>query len=196
MKSRFLSNPDYDFVKVDNASKACGPLVKWATAQIQYADMLHRVEPLRNELSFLEAEAAKNEAKATELQAVVASLEKSISEYKAEYADLIAQAQSIKADLATVEAKVSRSVALLKSLSSEQSRWEGSSESFKVQMATIVGDVVLSSALMAYAGYYDQATRRHLVTAWAERLQTAHIGFKVGDIRQPAILRQALEYLL
>ena len=29
MKTRFLDNPDYDFVKVNNASQACGPLVKW-----------------------------------------------------------------------------------------------------------------------------------------------------------------------
>ena len=34
MKSKFLSNPDYEFSKVNNASQACGPLVKWATAQV------------------------------------------------------------------------------------------------------------------------------------------------------------------
>lgn len=35
MKSRYLSNPDYNFEKVNRASMACGPLVKWATAQVQ-----------------------------------------------------------------------------------------------------------------------------------------------------------------
>lgn len=132
MKNKYLSNPDYNFDKIDNASKACGPLVKWATAQIQYAEMLHRVEPLRNELSSLETSAKTNETKAKELETVITNLEKSISEYKQEYAELIAQAQSIKSDLSTVESKVSRSVALLKSLSSEQTRWESTSESFKV----------------------------------------------------------------
>lgn len=34
MKTRFLNNPDYEFTKVNNASQACGPLVKWATAQV------------------------------------------------------------------------------------------------------------------------------------------------------------------
>lgn len=34
MKSRYLSNPDYNFEKVNRASMACGPLVKWATAQV------------------------------------------------------------------------------------------------------------------------------------------------------------------
>ena len=29
-----MSNPDYNFEKVNRASVACGPLVKWAVAQV------------------------------------------------------------------------------------------------------------------------------------------------------------------
>jgi dynein heavy chain 1 len=76
---------------MDNASKACGPLVKWATAQIQYAEMLHRVEPLRQELKELEVRASESEARARGLHDTIGQLEKSISGYKAEYAELIAQ---------------------------------------------------------------------------------------------------------
>ena len=178
MKERFLNNPDYDFAKVNNASQACGPLVKWATAQIQYADMLHKVEPLREELKSLEDAAKQNELKAQDLDNIINQLEKSISQYKLEYAELISQAQIIKSDLNSVESKVERSVALLKSLSNEQTRWESSSESFKVQMSTIVGDVLLSSALMAYGGYYDQAMRNNLFNTWMSSLHTANIKFK------------------
>lgn len=45
-------------------------------------------------------------------------------------------------------------------------------------MSTIIGDVVLSSALMAYAGYYDQAMRQTLFTSWVEHLQNSGIKFK------------------
>ena len=34
MLSKYLSNPDYNFEKVNRASLACGPLVKWAIAQV------------------------------------------------------------------------------------------------------------------------------------------------------------------
>lgn len=132
MKQRYLNNPDYEYSKINNASQACGPLVKWATAQIQYADMLHRVEPLREELKSLESEAKVNEVKAQELEHIIVALEKSISQYKLEYAELISQAQIIKSDLNSVETKVQRSVALLDSLSNEKVRWESSSDMFKV----------------------------------------------------------------
>ena len=45
-----------------------------------------------------------------------------------------------------------RSVSLLKSLGGEKERWEAGSETFKAQMSTIVGDVLVTSAFMAYAG--------------------------------------------
>lgn len=43
MKSRYLSNPDYNFEKVNRASMACGPMVKWAIAQVlieSYLDLI------------------------------------------------------------------------------------------------------------------------------------------------------------
>jgi dynein heavy chain 1 len=38
MKGRYLSNPDYNFEKVNRASMACGPMVKWAIAQVMKHD--------------------------------------------------------------------------------------------------------------------------------------------------------------
>lgn len=41
MKTRYLSNPDYNFEKVNRASMACGPMVKWAIAQVKYPIVLY-----------------------------------------------------------------------------------------------------------------------------------------------------------
>lgn len=156
MKTKYLNNPDYNFEKVNHASNACGPLVKWAMAQIQYADMLKKVEPLREELSSLERQADTNKKRGDEVKNLISQLEQSIASYKEEYAQLIAQAQAIKSDLENVQAKVDRSIALLKSLVIERERWEATSETFRSQMSTIVGDVLLSAAFIAYGGYFDQ----------------------------------------
>lgn len=34
MKRKYLCNPEYNFEKVNRASSACGPMVKWAIAQV------------------------------------------------------------------------------------------------------------------------------------------------------------------
>ena len=36
MKKQYMSDPSYSFEKVNRASLACGPLVKWAIAQVSY----------------------------------------------------------------------------------------------------------------------------------------------------------------
>ena len=133
--------------------------------------MLKRVEPLRNELKRLENQAEVNKNRGEETTALISHLEKSIASYKEEYALLISQAQAIKTDLENVQGKVDRSIALLKSLTIEQERWEASSETFRAQMSTIVGDTLLSSAFLAYAGYFDQQYRQSLFTRWCAHLQ-------------------------
>lgn len=60
--------------------------------------------------------------------------------------------------------QVDRSIALLKSLGIERERWEATSETFKSQMATIIGDVLLSSAYLAYAGYFDQHVSDYVIS--------------------------------
>ena len=73
---------------------------------------------------------------------------------------------------------MNRSTALLRSLSHERDRWEAGSEGFKAQMSTILGDVLLSSAFMSYAGYFDQQMRHHLFTSWSSHLQEAKIQYR------------------
>jgi dynein heavy chain 1 len=178
MKTRYLNNPDYNFEKVNHASNACGPLVKWAMAQILYADMLKKVEPLREELNSLEKQAETNQKRGDEVKNLISQLEQSIASYKEEYAQLIAQAQAIKTDLENVQAKVDRSIALLKSLVIERERWEATSETFRSQMSTIIGDVLLSAAFIAYGGYFDQHYRQNLFSTWCQHLTLAAIQYR------------------
>ena len=63
-------------------------------------------------------------------------------------------------------------------MADEKERWEAGSETFKSQMSTISGDVMLTSAFMAYAGYFDQHFRQNLFTSWASHMQQANIAFR------------------
>ena len=49
MKSKYLSNADFNFEKVNRASVACGPMVKWAIAQV-------RIDENFNPKGFIERE--------------------------------------------------------------------------------------------------------------------------------------------
>ncbi|CBX94114.1 similar to cytoplasmic dynein 1 heavy chain 1 [Plenodomus lingam JN3] len=178
MQTEYLSKEEFTFEKVNRASKACGPLVQWVTAQVTYSDILDRVGPLRAEVDNLQMELRKTEEGAKETEVLIQNLEDSIGRYKTEYAALISETQAIKTEMSTVQFKVTRSVRLLDSLSSERSRWEESSKSFDSQIDTIVGDVLVAAAFIAYAGYYDQQYRKALTEDWFDHLKHSGISYK------------------
>ncbi|MCP9259196.1 Dynein heavy chain, cytoplasmic [Dirofilaria immitis] len=166
MMEKYIRNPDWDFDKVNRASSACGPMIKWMKAQLW---------PLRTELERLEKDAKIKTAKGEDLKKTIAKLEQSIAAYKEEYAQLIGQAEAIKADLATVKEKVGRSTKLLGNLGSERDRWNGSCDGFSQQMDSLIGDALLSAAFLAYSGYYDQQLRDLLFHRWTAFVEQAEI---------------------
>ncbi|TDL28876.1 dynein heavy chain protein 1 [Rickenella mellea] len=178
MKRDFLSRPSYNFETVNRASKACGPLVKWVLAQVRFSEILDKVEPLRNEVQSLEEQAETTKKQAAEIIKMISELESSIRTYKDEYALLISETQAIKSEMERVQSKVDRSMTLLGSLSSEKSRWEDGSRTFDTEMSTIVGDVLLSAAFLAYGGFFDQHYREVMWQEWSHHLTEANVKFK------------------
>ena len=72
--NQFLNNPDYSYEKMNKASLACGPLVKWAIAQVSYADMLQKVDPLREELKKNEDAMLTNKSKVCLFEKIISLL--------------------------------------------------------------------------------------------------------------------------
>ncbi|KAF9072690.1 dynein [Rhodocollybia butyracea] len=174
MKKEFLSRPSYNFETVNRASKACGPLVKWALAQVKFSEILDKVEPLRNEVQSLEQQAETTKKQASAIIDMIAELEAKIARYKEEYALLISETQAIKSEMERVQSKVDRSMKLLESLSSERSRWEAGSRTFDDEMSTIVGDVLLSAAFLAVVkSSYDANIKFKPELSLTEYLSTA-----------------------
>ncbi|KAI0793334.1 dynein heavy chain [Abortiporus biennis] len=190
MKRDFLSRPSYNFETVQRASRACGPLVKWAIAQVRFSEILDKVEPLRNEVQSLEDQAEQTKDQAKMIIKLVAELEASIEKYKEEYAALIRETQAISGEMERVQSKVDRSMKLLESLSSEKTRWELGSRTFDTEMGTIVGDVLLSAAFLAYAGFFDQHYREVMWQEWSSHLSDANIKFK-AELSLPEYLSTA-----
>ena len=178
MRNHYLSNEDFTYERVNRASKACGPLVQWVQAQVDFSEILERVGPLKDEVARLQTQAIQTKAEAKAVEETISKLESSISTYKNEYASLISETQTIKNEMSRVQLKVERSVNLLESLSQERTRWEEGSQSFKIQTTTLAGDVLIAAAFLAYAGFYDQNARRSMVDDWSRHLSDSGISFQ------------------
>ncbi|KAG9242560.1 cytoplasmic dynein-like protein 1 heavy chain 1 [Calycina marina] len=179
MRKDYISDEvNFDEAKVNRASKACGPLIPWLIAQVEYAEIIDQIGPLRKEVETLEDQALTTKAEAIAVQDEINMLEASIATYKTEYAALISETQAIKAEMSRVQFKVDRSMRLLESLSSERERWDVSSKSFEAQLSTLVGDVLVAAAFLAYSGLYDHQFRKNMMEDWLNQLKLSGISTK------------------
>ena len=182
MQNEYISKEDFTYERANRASKACGPLVQWVQAQVNYSAILDRVGPLRDEAERLEDQALQTKAEAQAIENNIVDLEKRIARYKSEYAALISETQAIKSEMSRVEFKVDRSVKLLDSLSLERSRWEEGSKTFEIQISTIVGDVLVAAAFLAYGGLYDQQFRKAMIDDWLGQMALSGIAYKSHNL--------------
>ncbi|KAK9240220.1 dynein heavy chain, N-terminal region 1-domain-containing protein [Lipomyces kononenkoae] len=177
MQAEYLSRSNFNFDTVNRASKACGPLILWLEAQVNYSLILESIGPLREEVAMLTANAEETKVRVKEMAAVIEELEGSIERYKEEYAVLISEVQEIKGEMSKVESKVDRSVTLLSNLAAERERWRIESQSFEKLSTTLAGDSLLSAALLVYGGFFDQQYRKQMVQGWQDYLAQSNIAF-------------------
>ena len=171
----FLSDPDFTYEHINKSSKACGPLVKWVTAQSRFATILGSIEPLRMEVKSLQEAGRASEEQLAELTAQGKELEAKIEEYKKEYAMLISETQALKMEMSKVSDKVQRSTRLLHNLLGERDRWQKQTATFGEALSTLVGNLLLSSAFLVYFGMFDQETRSALQKQLCTHLVLAKI---------------------
>ncbi|RYH06718.1 hypothetical protein EON65_42550, partial [archaeon] len=194
VNDNYLSNSELDYNSVDRASKACGPLYKWAGSQIKYATILKRIKPLRDEMLTLQEQSKGLAEKQEQAVDEVGRLESAIATYKSEYAAAIRETEIIRAEMNSVSKRVSRANALLASLQEEKVRWEATAQSFEMQMSTLIGDCLLASAFLTFAGIFDHKIRRRLMLDWSEALASLGIPYR-QDLDMTAYLSRPADQL-
>jgi dynein heavy chain 1 len=166
VKENYIDGDILSYESVMKSSKACGPLFKWVSSQVNYSLIFNRVEPLREEVEKLQVAAGEMVEKKDAAEKQVAELEASIVTLKSDYAELIRAVESIKTEMEGVKTKVTRAESLLKSLMSESERWEESSGSFEVGLGSVVGDGLMSAGFLTYSGFFDYRVRVELLDGW------------------------------
>lgn len=180
LKSRYLNNADWDTTKIDNASKAAGPLSKWVKSSCVYAEIILKVEPLRAQILNLEGELKTNQIELSNTMALINKLEGKLVGLQSEYAELITDEQKLKQEMESVNNKITKSILMLTNLTSEQDRWKTSINEISRSMKSELGDNILSSLFLTYIGFFEQSEREKLMNIWRSILSRNYLRFNVN----------------
>lgn len=164
IEQEYMTLPSFTYERVDRASKAGGPLLRWVVAQVAYAQALAAVKPLMREIESLNEQSMESQAQLSAIETMLTDLERAIDRSKLEYGKAVAQCEVLKADMHNVKSQLDRAESLLASLDTEQHRWKNGSEQFPENIAKLPGDALVEAAFSALAGPLDIGEQNLLIS--------------------------------
>ena len=192
IKKNYLNHKNWNIENIKKSLPFAGFLATWLESLIFYAEKVKNIEPMNQEINKLSDTLHNLEVQNDKKTKELAITQKSIKNNTEEYSLLIAKIENIKNEQEKTNKKVVKSRNLLKNLSSEKNRWQESSDGFVDQLSKMTGNVILSSAFLAYCGFFDQLYRALLINTWKSYLDKFDTKFK-SDLSISEFLSTASE---
>ncbi|KNC55366.1 dynein heavy chain [Thecamonas trahens ATCC 50062] len=164
---KYLNDPEFDeeYIK-SKGSMACSTLVLWVKAVSEYVKVYAEVEPKRVLRDAAQEKLAEMMAKLQEKQAKLAQVEDELATLRDQYQATLNELEEVERVMGETRVKLERAGKLVNELAGEAVRWEESLERVREEASSLVGDVFLASAGLAYFGPFTQEWRAKLWDQW------------------------------
>ncbi|XP_033631251.1 dynein heavy chain 3, axonemal-like [Asterias rubens] len=171
IRDRYMPNPDFVPSVIRNISTACEGLCKWVRAMDVYDRVAKVVAPKKAKLAEAEAELAVQmdmlNTKRAQLKAVTDKLQALNDELDA----MVAKKKDLEANIELCSQKLIRAEKLIGGLGGERDRWEEAAGELGEKYIKIVGDVLISSGVVAYLGAFTVDFRQQATEEWQKLCQ-------------------------
>ncbi|CAB4020579.1 dynein heavy chain 3, axonemal-like, partial [Paramuricea clavata] len=160
IREKYVSSPTFDPALIKNISSACEGLCRWVRAIEVYDRVAKLVAPKKKKLE--EAESALNVQMShlDEKRSALAEVQGKLQALNDNYDMKITKKKDLQRNIKLCSEKLTRAEKLLKGLGGEKSRWVQCAEELGDTYNNIVGDVLLSSAIVAYLGPFTVEFRQ------------------------------------
>jgi len=163
VKKEYLSNPVFDPVIMAGKSNAAAGLCSWVINIVKFYDVIQEVGPLRKSLEEAKLQLEEATVKLNAVQEVVRGLNEKLAELNRNFQEAEAAKQAAINEAARCARRLNLAQRLVKALGSENERWAGSIETLNTQVKVIVGDVLMASAFVSYAGPFNKKFRDNMI---------------------------------
>lgn len=173
--SQFTLKDTFQPDVVKKASVAAAGLCKWVHAMISYDKVAKVVAPKKAALAQANSDLAAAmdllKAKQADLQAVLDN----VAKLKEELQETMDFKDSLEKQVSDCATKLERASQLIGGLGGEKTRWTQFVADLTKALENAVGDVLLSSGVVAYLGPFTRFYRENCITEWVSLLDKMSI---------------------
>ena len=166
----YMLREDFDPAAIKKVSKACTSICMWARAMHTYYNVSLAIEPKRAALKEAQASLEVTMGELAEAKATLAGVEANLAELNDKFEAGKAKQDELKAEVSRCQAQLDRAGKLIGGLGGERTRWEKTVEALGEKLVNVVGDVVVSSGVVAYNGPFTPSFRAELLQEWSAKM--------------------------
>ncbi|XP_030612273.1 dynein heavy chain 5, axonemal [Archocentrus centrarchus] len=171
---------DMDDYNMETAKRICGNvagLCSWTQAMVDFFSINKEVLPLKANLAKQEARLLVAQAELAKAQEQLDAKQQELDAVQALYDAAMKEKQDLQDDAQACRQKMANARALIDGLGGEKVRWTDSSAGFQTQIKHLVGDVLLATGFLSYAGPFNQEYRSLLLKLWKKEMEEKLIPF-------------------
>ncbi|ESO89348.1 hypothetical protein LOTGIDRAFT_210379 [Lottia gigantea] len=166
----YIDDESFTPENIAKVSKACTSICQWVRAMHKYHFIAKGVAPKREKLRIATADLEETQRMLDEAKGRLQEVEEGIATLQAKYEDCVRKKEELENKCEQCEARLGRADQLIGGLADEKTRWKVSVDSLEKIVDNIVGDVLISSAYIAYLGPFTGEYRLNMLGEWIKLL--------------------------
>ncbi|GIY63283.1 dynein heavy chain 3, axonemal [Caerostris darwini] len=166
IRTKYTTNPEFDPAVIKKVSVACEGLCRWVRAMDVYNRVNKVVAPKKIKLKEATAEVAVQMKTLNEKKKALKAVTDKLQELNDTFTSKTKEKKDLEENLELCEQKKERATKMIEGLGGEKDRWNAAAENLTVAYNNIVGDVLLSSGVIAYLGAFTVDFRQECTSSW------------------------------
>ncbi|XP_043257418.1 dynein axonemal heavy chain 3 [Colletes gigas] len=166
IRDKFINDRSFQPEAIKKVSTACEGLCKWVRAIEVYDRVIKVVKPKQAMLAEAEAALAAQMEALNAKRALLQEVTQKLQTLNDEFAECMREKKKLEDQIAYCMQKLERAEKLLGGLSGEKNRWSSTAVALGESLYNVIGDVLLSSGVVAYLGAFTIEYRNSLIEKW------------------------------
>ncbi|XP_077977539.1 dynein axonemal heavy chain 12-like [Glandiceps talaboti] len=167
IRTEYIPNPEFDPAKAAKASSAAEGLCKWALAMEVYDRVAKVVAPKKAKLAGAEEQLAKTMAILNSKRAELKAVQDRLAALQKQFAEMTTKKENLEFQVDLCAKKLVRAEKLIGGLGGEKHRWTQAAADLQNVYENLIGDVLISSGVIAYLGAFTSGYRQSCTVNWS-----------------------------